>query len=1141
MGAKKSVIQGRAIHEATKPASSRWFEEAVFYEVSVRTFFCADGDGIGDFAGLTQKLDYIQDLGATCIWLLPFFPSPLRDDGYDVADYRGVQPQLGGIEGFRQFLHAAHERGLRVAAEMVVNHTSDQHPWFQAARQAPVGSPLRDFYLWNPTPDRFREAEVLFSDVKRTNWSWDAQAQAFYWHRFFEHQPDLNFGQPRVQDEVLKVLRFWADLGIDGLCLNGASYLVKQDQTACEHLPETHAILRRFRQQLTGEYPDLMLQAGLNAWPADAHGYFGAGDECQLVPNLPLAQRLFLAVRQEDRQPLVDMLRQTPVPPAGCQWVTLLRNHDELTLTLATDEERDYLFREYAADPAMRRHAGILRRLAPLAENSRRRIELLFGLLFALPGAPLIYYGDEIGMGDNVFLGGRQSVRTPMQWSADRNAGFSTADFARLVSPPVMDPLFGYPAVNVAAQERDSSSLLHWMRRLIAVRRRSACLARGSLHPLEPANRRVVAFVRRQQTADGGEQAILVVANLSRASQPVELNLAEFSGLIPVEMFGRTPFPRIGAAPYLITLGPHGFYWFELQTTAEPAFTRRAPVETEAVKELPVVALAGEFAELFAGDGRDARQALERNVLPGFLRSQRWFGGKARQIEAIELVDWGRFGDDFHPAWLALVRVTLAGGAHDLYFLPLAIAQRGEAARLEEFQRPWVLARLAGPGGEALLVDALASDEICAALLSAIGSGQSLATGAGEIRFLPTGAYPRVRGRTSDPLPVVRGAATSSNSIVLFGRRLLLKVFRRLAAGVNPDVEVGQFLTDQAHFDRIPPVAGTIEYTAANSGEAFSLGILQGLVANQGDGWQHALHELSRYYERAWGRMRGPDPVPPDPRPLAELAGLAPPPAALETIGSYLHAATMLGRRTAEMHLALASEQDNADFTPEPLTARDMAASADEARHQAALAFAALAANLDRLPPPLADQARRLIESGAQAVERLLASAAPPQAVKTRIHGDYHLGQVLWSESDYILLDFEGEPTRSVDQRRAKFSPLRDVAGMLRSYHYAAYAGLFAYTQDRPGDLDKLAPWAELWQQWVGAAFLQSYQTRADEANFIPQHPPEFTGLLDRFVLGKALYELAYELNNRPDWVRIPLGGVWQLLENDLQPDQSEI
>jgi maltose alpha-D-glucosyltransferase/alpha-amylase len=1106
-------------------SAAPWYEEAVFYELPVKSFFDSNGDGLGDFPGLTRKLDYLQDLGVTCVWLLPFYPSPWRDDGYDVSDFRGVHPAYGSVQDFQAFVAEAHRRGLRVAAEVVVNHTSDQHPWFRAARAAPPRSPLRDFYVWSDTDQRFRQAGVRFRDVERSNWTWDPVARAYYFHRFFDHEPDLNYENPLVRGEMLKVLRFWLDQGVDGLCLNGAAYLAEAEGTACEHLPETHAILKGFRRELEAAYPGRMLQAGVNAWPADARGYFGDGEECQMAPHLPLAQRLFQALRQEDRHPVADVLRQTPGLPPGCQWVLLLRNHDELTLALATDEERDYMYREYAADPRMRLYGGILRRLAPLVDNSRRRLELLFSLLFSLPGAPVVYYGDEIGMGDNVFLSGREAVRTPMQWSPDRNAGFSAGDFARLYAPPVTDPVYGYAAVNVEAQRRDPSSLLHWVRRLIALRKRTPALARGKSELLHPGNRRVLALVREL-----GDETVLVVANLSRFVQPVELDLSAYAGLIPVEMFGRTPFPRVGGSPYFLTLGPHTFYWFRLQRSAEEVAARLAPVPTEEVGEPPVVTVAGGWETVFEGA---AREELERGVLPAYLRSQRWFGGKARTVRSVRFADWSEFPAGAARAYLVFLEVAFADGTADLYFLPLGVTAGPAGARLYESQRPSVLARLSGPAGGAVLHDALADDDTCTSLLEAIGTGYDRQTPRGLVHAFATAAFDRLRGDPAQRLPVVRGPAATSNSLIFFGRRLLLKVFRRLAPGVNPDFEVGEFLTVSSPFERVPPVGGAIDYYRPDASPV-TLAILQALVPNQGDGWHHAVDELGRYYERASGRASAPDPVTPDPRPLTELADAAPPPAALETIGPYLHAAATLGRRTAELHLALAADPRDPAFAPEPLTAADLARLRDGVVTQGREALTALRENLGRLSGEVAADARRLLEVAPGALGRLAAEPPPPPAAaKIRCHGDYHLGQVLWVENDYVILDFEGEPTRPVEERRARQSPLKDVAGMVRSYHYAAYAGLFAFARDDPEGLAALGPWADLWYQWVAAAFVRGYRSTAHDAPFVPARREDFAALLDGFMLDKAFYELMYELNNRPDWVRIPLRGILSLLRDD--------
>ncbi len=537
-----------------------WYKDAIIYELPVKSFCDGNADGIGDFQGLSQKLDYLQDLGVTCLWLLPFFPSPLKDDGYDIADYVNVHPSYGTLDDFTQFLQAAHDRGLRVVIELVLNHTSDQHPWFQRARSAPLGSPERDYYVWSDTDQRYQQARIIFVDAERSNWTWDPVAQAYYWHRFFQHQPDLNYDNPAVVREMLSVLDFWLDLGVDGFRLDAVPYLVERDHTSCENLPETHALIKAIRQHIDERAPGRMLLAEANQLPADVRAYFGDGDECHMAYHFPVMPRIFMALHLEDRQPITDVMEQTPPIPDSGQWALFLRNHDELTLEMVTDDERDYMYLAYSMDPQARSNLGIRRRLAPLMGNSRRRIELLVGLLFSLPGTPIIYYGDEIGMGDNLYLGDRNGVRTPMQWTSDRNARFSRADPARLYSPVIMDPVYGYQAVNVEAQESDAASLLHWMRNMIRLRKLFKVFGRGTMEFLSPPNRKVLAYVRRYR-----DDVILCVANLSRAVQPVELDLGAFAGLMPVEMQGYTEFPTVGAAPYFLTLGPHGFYWFELQ------------------------------------------------------------------------------------------------------------------------------------------------------------------------------------------------------------------------------------------------------------------------------------------------------------------------------------------------------------------------------------------------------------------------------------------------------------------------------------------------------------------------------------------------------------------------------------------------
>jgi maltose alpha-D-glucosyltransferase/alpha-amylase len=554
------------VHHVTQPghkanaSEARWYTRAVIYEVPVKAFFDGNGDGIGDFPGLIEKLDYLEGLGVTCLWLLPFFPSPLRDDGYDISDYCSIHPSYGTLDDFKRFLDAAHERRMYVVVELVLNHTSDAHPWFRRAREAPAGSVERNYYVWSDTDTKYPDARVIFLDTERSNWTWDPVAGAYYWHRFFHHQPDLNYDNPTVIQEIVGVIDFWLELGVDGFRLDAVPYLVEREGTSCENLQETHTVLKLIRRHIDEHWPHRMLLAEANQFPVDVRAYFGDGDECHMAYHFPLMPRIFMGLHLEDRQPIVEIMQQTPPIPDGCQWALFLRNHDELTLEMVTDEERDYMHLAYSADPQARINLGIRRRLAPLMLNNRRRIELLNSLLFSFPGTPIVYYGDEIGMGDNVYLGDGKGVRTPMQWTNDRNARFSRADPARLYSPVIMDPVYGYQGINVEAQERDGASLLQWMKNLIGLRKLLPVLGVGTLRFLDPENQKVLAYLREDQ-----DDAILCVANLSRNVQPVELDLAAFTGFVPIEILGYTEFPVIREQPYFLTLGPYGFYWFELR------------------------------------------------------------------------------------------------------------------------------------------------------------------------------------------------------------------------------------------------------------------------------------------------------------------------------------------------------------------------------------------------------------------------------------------------------------------------------------------------------------------------------------------------------------------------------------------------
>jgi maltose alpha-D-glucosyltransferase/alpha-amylase len=1086
-----------------------WYKDAIIYELHVRAFKDSNGDGIGDFGGLLQKLDYLQDLGVTCLWLLPFFPSPLKDDGYDISDYLSVHPMYGSMDDFTAVIGAAHDRGLQVMIELVINHTSDQHPWFQRARRSPLGSPERDYYVWSDTDKKYQDARIIFTDTEKSNWTWDPEAKAYYWHRFFSHQPDLNYDNPCVLQEIIEVMRYWLEAGVDALRVDAIPYLVEREGTSCENLPETHAIVRRLRSEIETNYANRMILAEANQWPTDVRPYFGDGDECHMAFHFPLMPRIYMALRQEDRLPITDIINQTPAIPETCQWGLFLRNHDELTLEMVTSDERDYMYLAYSADPRMRVNLGIRRRLAPLVDHNRRRIELLNSLLFSFPGTPIIYYGDEIGMGDNIYLGDRNGVRTPMQWSVDRNAGFSTATPARLYSPVIMDPVWGYEAINVEAQQGDPSSLLNWMRNMIALRKLFQVFGRGTMEFLNPSNRKVLAYLRRYE-----DQQILCIANLSRFAQPVDLELAELAGMTPVEMLGYVQFPTIERQPYRLTLGPYDVLWLEIHGQPE-----RVGVDSGA-EETPLLAYGG-WESLFESQ----RDRTETKLFPDYLGRQRWLVGKSRRIRSANVADWAVLRAS--NSALITLDVQYDRGESETYMAFLGMAFGDGAEDLRHSAPKAVIAGVVSDDGAGVLYDALFNDAACEELLAFISNQSQTTSQCGAIRGERAAAL-QTRGNGSQ-LTVRHGAAERSNSSILFGDRFILKLIRRQQAGPNPECEIGKYLTEHAHFDHVPKFMGSIDYVP-QTGESSAVAMLQAFVANEGDGWGSTVEELERFYE-----MNAPIAFPADGEAvrvtdLVELAEQPTSQAAREHIGIYLESAATLGRRTAELHIALASPTADPAFAPEPLTAADVENALAELRQQASATFDLLKENLPHLPDDLVELAALLLSRRRNILARFGPFGGSEfRAQRLRIHGDYHLGQVLRVKTDYIIVNFGGESARPLSQRRSKQSPLKDVAGMLRSFGYAAYATLMNYTARRPEDLTRLEPWAQLWERSSAAEFLRAYRETTRTVEFLPAVNDVFRRLLEVELLDRALYELRYELNNRLTWLRIPLMGLLSL------------
>jgi maltose alpha-D-glucosyltransferase/alpha-amylase len=1082
-----------------------WYKDGIIYQTHVRAFFDSNDDGIGDFQGLNRKLDYLQDLGVNILWLLPFYPSPLRDDGYDIADYTTVNPSYGTLADFKGFLKEAHRRGLKVVTELVINHTSDQHAWFQRSRRAKPGSPWRDFYVWSDTPDKYRDARIIFKDFETSNWAWDPLAKAYYWHRFFSHQPDLNFDNPAVHDALFKAFDFWMDMGVDAFRLDAIPYLYEREGTTCENLPETHEFLKKIRRHMDEKYPGRVLLAEANQWPEDSLPYFGDGDECHMAFHFPVMPRMYMALAMEDRFPIVDIMAQTPPIPEKSQWAMFLRNHDELTLEMVTDEDRDYMWRTYAKDAEARINLGIRRRLAPLLESHRGRIHLMNGLLFSFPGTPIVYYGDEIGMGDNIYLGDRNGVRTPMQWSADRNAGFSRANPQRLFLPVIIDPQYHYEQVNVEAQQSNQYSLLWWMKRLMAVRKRYLAFGRGAMEFVPCENRKILAYIRRYENEN-----VLVVANLSRVVQCFELDLNQFRGMVPIELSGGTRFPIIGERPYFLNLGPFAFYWFDLQ--------REVSAEV-ATQDAPLIG-ARTWEDLF---GTRTRDALAK-ALRSYISTRRWFGGKSRVIHGIHLRDVVEMP---HDARLLLIDVEFTDGEPQTYQLPVAI---GNVRReLDQVRALPVIARLRDG---AVLYEPIAEEPFANALLDTIARKKQLRGQKGNISGLPTRAFKELRGTEKLETHVL--GVEQSNTAINYGQRLFLKLFRKLEPGMNTDFELTKFLNEETTFRNVPRLAGALEYgdeKSARRQPPMTTAILQGYTPNSGDAWAYTLDAVGRYYDRLLSDPQAAErlgrAVPHD-----DPFGLAQKPLpdnVRDTIGGYLADAELLGVRTAQLHLALASREDIPDFRPEPFTLHYQRSIYQHARTQIVQTLLLMKKRVQDIPE-IEDLLTREQALHARAREVL---AGRIDAQRIRIHGDYHLGQVLYTGNDFVIIDFEGEPARPLSERRIKRSALRDVAGMVRSFHYAPYAVLLGATPGswvRPQDTPVLETGARFWHRWVAAAFLRAYLAESARGAHLPKRPEEIDSLLGAYLLEKALYEIVYELNNRPEWLRIPLRGLLDLV-----------
>ena len=1083
-----------------------WYRDAVIYELHVRAFADSNGDGVGDFDGLASRLDYLADLGVTALWLLPFYPSPGRDDGYDIADYWSINADYGTMRSFRRFLDAAHARGLRVITELVINHTSDQHPWFQRARRAAPGTTERDFYVWSDDAHRYADARIIFQDFETSNWTWDPVAGQYFWHRFYHHQPDLNFDNPAVEEAVYEVLDHWLDLGVDGLRLDAIPYLFEREGTNCENLPETHDVLKRIRSHMDAKYEGRMLLAEANQWPEDAAAYFGDDDECHMNFHFPVMPRLFMSVQTENRTPIIDILEQTPTPPGDSQWALFLRNHDELTLEMVTEEERDLMLRAYARDSEMRINLGIRRRLAPLLGNDRRKIELLNALLFSLPGTPVIYYGDEIGMGDNVYLGDRDGVRTPMQWSADRNAGFSSANPHRLYLPLITEQEYHYESVNVETQDANSASLLSFMRQLIGLRKRHPVLGRGEIEFLEPDNPHVLTFVR---TMDG-EAPMLCVANLSRLAQHVALDLRDFAGATPVEVFGRTRFAPVRDDEYDVTLAPYGFFWFSLEARHDAALDEREPNE--------LIHLPGTMTEVLR------RRAGLARAIGQWMPRRRWFGAKGRVIrdvqidEAIALSPARSSGQsERDDVAMVTVSVSYTEGDDQRYAVPV-MRLPSEAWSSGDRSASVAIAQL--DDGD-VLIDAMSDPRGVARL---VGAALSRRTHRGRRSELRGGPRRRVPISVADPNDVRVLGVEQSNSSAIVGGELIAKLVRRVEPGLNPDVELPVHLK-RSGFEHVPGLVATLDVHLAGEAEPVNALVIHEAIPHESDLWVWMLDELSLAIDNG---IPGADR---DRR--------------TDAVGGTIAVSELLGRRTAELHRHLAGIREDGTsggldgaMRPEPFSLLWQRSILQTVRNSMRATQRELVHHVREHPElaehPAVEMLARRTSDLLVRFDRLRSDKFDAQRI--RIHGDLHLGQVLWDGRDVTFIDFEGEPGEPIGQRRIKRSPLADVAGLVRSLDYAGRVAV--HTASERGrvpasDLETVERWRREWTTTAQRRLVDAYLPGLRDTGLIPSDRDDLRVLLDVYTLVKCLYEVRYELANRPDWVAWPLSAVADLLDTD--------
>jgi maltose alpha-D-glucosyltransferase/alpha-amylase len=1082
-----------------------WYKDGIVYQVHIKAFKDSNSDGMGDINGVIQKLDYIKSLGVSILWLLPFYPSPLKDDGYDIADYMDINPEYGTLEDFKKLLKEAHMRGIRVITELVLNHTSDQHIWFQKARRSKPGSPERAYYVWSDTLDKYNEARIIFSDFETSNWAWDPIAKGYFWHRFYSHQPDLNFDNPAVHKSIFKVVDFWFEMGVDGLRLDAVPYLYEREGTNCENLPETHQFLKTLNAHIQNKFKNKMLLAEANQWPEDAAAYFGDGDECHMAFHFPLMPRMYMAIQMESRFPLIDIVEQTPPIPENCQWATFLRNHDELTLEMVTDEERDYMYRFFAKDKRARVNLGIRRRLAPLVENNRKKIELLNVLLFSLPGTPVMYYGDEIGMGDNYYLGDRQGVRTPMQWSSDRNAGFSDSNPQKLFLPIIIDPEYHYEAVNVEVQQRNNSSLLWWMRGIINVRNNHKAFGRGSIEFLSPENTKVLAFIREYE-----DEKILVVTNLSKFSQVVQLDLSKYKDSIPIEIFSQNEFPPIGDLYYMFTLNPYDYYWFFISKQE-----RVAPVVKRDIPELEV---SKKWSEVFEND---KKEFFEKKIIAKYFEQMNLTTGA--KIQKLSLFDTISLIQE--KIYLLIIKAEYLDKPTETYFLFAGISSRYPYEM--NYDSKEIIARLTGSNNMHTMVNPIYNEEMRNELVKILLHRKTFEGENGEFRIsLSKRAGTILKGSEIQSTRIVK----EDNYFVTVQSddNFIIKFYKKLEEGITPDEETLKFLHEKTKFLNMFPLSGTFKYAQLNS-DITTLGIINEYIRNEGDALKYFSDAFNNYFENISVKKERDKKI--------IISSLFDDNFNITSFEEsvariYNEMAATLGKRTAELHLALSSSDDVPAFKAEPVSTLSQRVIYQSMRTLIKNTYRLLRSkqvSAKKYEPIVAD-ILKYEQVLLKFVEKTLTMKT--HAKKIRIHGNYNLAQILFTGKDFLITNFEGQYARPLSDRKIKRFPLRDIASLIWSLHTLAYQRLSA--QNIIENRVKAETYANQW--WLSTSriilvnYLNTLASSKKENRILPAEQDKLDYFLYIYLLEKVLTDLSYGLSINADWVLIKMKGLQHLI-----------